>query len=67
MPKPRNERAARSVKNRPSTKMLQIKNHTTGSSVKLLERKPDSETVVGSVSKRLASAILGGNWNDGGR
>jgi len=37
------------------------------SNMRLLERKPESETVVGSISKRLASAILGGNWNDGGR
>ena len=56
-------KVVKSNKSVPSAKMPPPKNPN----MRLLERKPESETVVGSISKRLTSAILGGNWNDGGR
>lgn len=56
-------KGTKNSKNIPAVRIPQPKNPNR----MLLDRKPESETVVGMVSKRLASAIVGGKWNDGGR
>jgi hypothetical protein len=62
------QRSKSGSKSIPRTKMAkEISRPPKNPHIKLLARKPDHETVVGSVSRKLTAVMLGGNWNDGGR